>query len=60
MIRQESSLRLRRPFGNRMGMFGITRPWVGSAVDFDGRGMKVIIGAVLAAEFVQLQCVLEV
>ena len=43
-----------------MGMFGITRPWVGSAVDFDGHGMKVIVGAVLAAEFVQLQCVLEV
>ena len=57
MICQESSL---RPFGSWMGIFGITRPWVGSAVDFDGHGMKVIVGAVLTAEFIQLQRVLEV
>ena len=60
MICQESSLRLRRPFGSWMGIFGITRPWVGSVVDFDGHGMKVIVGAVLTAEFIQLQRVLEV
>ena len=33
----------------------MTRPCVGSVVDFDGRGTKVIVGGVLDGELAQLQ-----
>lgn len=59
MIRHESSLGLRRPLDSRMGTLGITRPCVGSVVDFDGREITVIVGGVLDTEFAQTRCVLD-